>query len=150
QVAANIIDVEVDPETGKVDVVRATAIQDAGKAVHPDYVAGQLQGGLVQGVGWALNEEYFYDAEGHMVNASLLDYRMPTALDLPMIDTVIIEVPNPGHPYGVRGVGEVSICPPPAAIANAIHRAVGVRMTHLPMNPGNVLKAIWEQKGKQA
>ncbi|HZP26881.1 MAG TPA: xanthine dehydrogenase family protein molybdopterin-binding subunit [Dehalococcoidia bacterium] len=148
QVAANIIDVEVDPETGKVEIIRATAIQDAGKAIHPDYVAGQMQGGLVQGVGWALNEEYWYDSEGHMVNASLLDYRMPTSLDVPMIDTVIIEVPNPGHPYGVRGVGEVSIVPPPAAVANAIHNAIGVRMSKLPMNPGNVLEALWEQKGK--
>src|SRR5581483_3417688 len=144
----NIIDVEVDPETGKVEIIRATAIQDAGKAIHPDYVAGQMQGGLVQGVGWALNEEYWYDSEGHMVNASLLDYRMPTSLDVPMIDTVIIEVPNPGHPYGVRGVGEVSIVPPPAAVANAIHNAIGVRMSKLPMNPGNVLEALWEQKGK--
>ncbi len=148
QTCANIFDVEVDPETGKVEILRATAIQDAGKAIHPDYVAGQMQGGLVQGVGWALNEEYWYDAEGHMVNASLLDYRMPTALDLPLIDTVIIEVPNPGHPYGVRGVGEVSIVPAPAAIAAAIHQAIGVRMTHLPMNPGTVLETIWAQKGK--
>jgi CO/xanthine dehydrogenase Mo-binding subunit len=105
-------------------------------------VEGQIQGGAVQGIGWALNEEYFYDAQGMMRNSTFLDYRMPTALDLPMIDAVIVEVPNPGHPYGVRGVGEVPIVPPPAAIANAIYRAVGVRMLELPMSPPRVLKQI--------
>jgi CO/xanthine dehydrogenase Mo-binding subunit len=140
--ATHIADVEVDPETGKVTILRYTAIQDAGKAIHPSYVEGQMQGGSVQGIGWALNEEYIYSDKGVMTNASFLDYRMPTALDLPMIDTVIVEVANPGHPYGVRGVGEVPIVPPPAAIANAIYRAVGVRMHELPMSPGRVLKAI--------
>ena len=140
--AGCIADVEVDPETGKVAVLRFTMVQDAGKAIHPSYVEGQMQGGSVQGIGWGLNEEYFYDNSGAMTNASFLDYRMPTALDMPMIDTVIVEVPNPGHPYGVRGVGEVSIIPPPAALANAIYRATGVRMDKLPMNPGAVLEAI--------
>ena len=111
----HIVDVEVDTETGKVDVLRYTAIQDAGKAIHPSYVEGQIQGGVVQGIGWALNEEYYYNDEGVMANSSLLDYRMPTSLDLPMIDTILVEVPNPGHPYGARGVGEVPIVPPLAA-----------------------------------
>ena len=145
--AGCIADVDVDPETGKVDILRFTMVQDAGKAIHPSYVEGQMQGGAVQGIGWALNEEYFMGDDGRMLNSSLLDYRMPTSLDLPMIDTVIVEVPNPGHPFGVRGVGEVSIVPPPAAIANAIHRAIGVRMDTLPMNPGTVMEAIWKQKG---
>jgi CO/xanthine dehydrogenase Mo-binding subunit len=140
--ATNIADVEVDPETGKVKVLRFTVIQDAGKAIHPSYVEGQMQGGSVQGIGWALNEEYVINGQGHMTNASLLDYRMPTAYDLPMIDTVIVEVPNPGHPFGVRGVGEVPIVPPAAAIANAIHAAIGKRMTSLPMNPAAVLEAM--------
>jgi xanthine dehydrogenase molybdenum-binding subunit len=140
--AAHIVDVEVDPDTGKVTILRYTALQDAGKAVHPSYVEGQIQGGVAQGVGWALNEEYVYDATGHLLNPSMLDYRMPTCLDLPMIDTVILEVPNPGHPYGVRGVGEVPIVPPPAAIANAIYKAVGIRMNVLPMSPGRVLSAL--------
>jgi CO/xanthine dehydrogenase Mo-binding subunit len=140
--ATHIVDVEVDPDTGKVQILRYTATQDAGKAIHPSYVEGQMQGGVVQGIGWALNEEYIYNAEGRMTNASFLDYRMPTSLDLPMIDTVIVEVPNPGHPYGVRGVGEVPIVPPPAAIANAIYRAVGIRMQELPMTPARVLKAM--------
>ena len=146
--AAHIVDVEVDPDTGKLTILRYTAIQDAGKAVHPDYVEGQMQGGVVQGIGWALNEEYYMGDDGQMLNSSFLDYRMPTSLDLPMIDTVIVEVENPGHPYGVRGVGEVSIVPPLAAIANAIHDAIGVRMDTLPMNPQAVLKALDGKNGK--
>ena len=106
-----------------------------------------MQGGAAQGIGWALNEEYVYNEKGQMVNASFLDYRMPTCLDLPMIDTVIVEVPNPGHPYGVRGVGEVPIVPPPAAMANAIYRAAGVRMNVLPMSPGSILNALWAKQG---
>ena len=140
--AGVIVDVEVDMETGKTSIVRFTAVQDAGKAIHPSYVEGQMQGGSVQGIGWALNEEYFMSAEGRMMNASLLDYRMPTALDVPMIDTAIVEVANPVHPYGVRGVGEANIVSPPAAIANAIHAATGCRMRHLPMNPPSVMAAI--------
>jgi CO/xanthine dehydrogenase Mo-binding subunit len=144
--ALHIVDVEVDPDTGKVEVLRYTALQDAGKAIHPSYVEGQVQGGAVQGIGWALNEEYYYNNEGQMLNSSFLDYRMPISLDLPMIDTVIVEVANPGHPLGVRGVGEVSIVPPMAAIANAIYHAIGVRMTELPMNPGSILEALWEKQ----
>ncbi|MBT4865659.1 MAG: xanthine dehydrogenase family protein molybdopterin-binding subunit [Planctomycetaceae bacterium] len=136
------VDVEIDPDTGKVEILRYTIAQDAGTAIHPAYVEGQLQGGVVQGIGWALNEEYVYDEQGVMQNASLLDYRMPTCFDVPMIDTIIVEVPNPGHPYGVRGVGEVPIVPPPAAITNAIYDAVGVRMRHLPMSPPNLLPEI--------
>ncbi len=140
--ATHVVDVEVDPETGKVTVLRYTAVQDVGRAIHPSYVEGQMQGGVVQGIGWALNEEYAYNARGEMTNASFLDYRMPTSLDLPMIDTVMVEVPNPAHPFGVRGVGEVPIVPPPAALANAIYRALGVRMRELPMSPGRVVKAL--------
>jgi CO/xanthine dehydrogenase Mo-binding subunit len=143
--ATHIVDLQVDPETGKVTILRYTAVQDAGKAIHPSYVEGQMQGGAVQGIGWALNEEYFYNDSGTMTNASFLDYRMPTSLDLPMIDTIIVEVPNPGHPFGVRGVGEVPIVPPVAAIANAIHRAVGIRMRHTPMAPGRVAMEILAQ-----
>ena len=125
--AVHIVDVEVDLETGKVNILRYTAVQDAGKAIHPAYVEGQIQGGVAQGIGWALNEEYFFNEKGEMANSSFLDYRMPTSLDLPMIDTVIVEVANPGHPYGARGAGEIPIVPPLAAIANAIHKAIGVR-----------------------
>ena len=146
----HIVDVEVDPETGKVDILRYTAFQDVGKAIHPSYVEGQIQGGAVQGIGWALNEEYFVDNEGLMLNSSFLDYRMPTSLDLPMIDTVIVEVANNGHPFGVRGVGEVPLVPPMAAVANAISHAVGVRTNRLPMTPGTILEKLWENPSNGA
>jgi len=139
---AHIADVEVDRETGKVTVLRYTAIQDVGRAIHPDYCEGQIQGGAVQGIGMALNEEYVYSENGEMLNSSFLDYRMPVSNDLPMIDTVMVEVPNPGHPYGVRGVGEVPIIPPLAAIANAIFDAVGVRVQNLPASPQVLLEEM--------
>ena len=148
--ATHIVDVEVDPDTGKVTILDFTAIQDVGKAIHPSYVEGQIQGGVVQGIGWALNEEYRFSSDGRMENSSFLDYRMPTSLDLPMIGTVIVEVANPGHPYGVRGVGEVPIVPPMAAIANAIYHAVGVRMNKLPMSPDAILESLWEKNGEPA
>ena len=142
--AVHLVDVRVDRKTGKVDVLRYTSIQDVGKAIHPSYVEGQMQGGAVQGIGWALNEEYIFDESGKMLNTSFLDYRMPVSLDLPMIDTVLVEVTNPGHPFGLRGVGEACLVPPMAAIANAIHDAVGVRMEELPMSPGKVSAALGE------
>ena len=144
----HVVDLEVDPETGKVTILDYTIVQDAGKAIHPSYVEGQMQGGVVQGIGWALNEEYFYNGEGRMENSSFLDYRMPTSLDTTMINTIIVEVANPGHPYGVRGVGEVPIVPPMAAIANAIARATGLRMGRLPMSPGAILEALWAKDGE--
>ncbi|MCY3751262.1 MAG: xanthine dehydrogenase family protein molybdopterin-binding subunit [Gammaproteobacteria bacterium] len=148
--AVHLVDVEVDPETGKVDILRYTIFQDVGKAVHPDYVEGQMQGAAVQGIGMALNEEYFYDDEGRLKNASLLDYRLPTSLDVPMLETVVLESPNPAHPFGVRGCGEISIAPPPAAIANAIHDAVGVRLNSMPMAPHKVCAAVNAAKPAKA
>jgi len=145
--ATHMCDAEVDTETGAVKIVRYTVFQDAGKAIHPAYVEGQFQGGAAQGIGWALNEEYIYGKDGRLQNAGFLDYRIPVASDLPMIDTVILEIPNPGHPYGVRGVGETSIVPPLAAIANAVSAAAGVRLTELPMSPPKVLKAIEAARG---
>ncbi|MBM3934316.1 MAG: xanthine dehydrogenase family protein molybdopterin-binding subunit [SAR202 cluster bacterium] len=143
--AAVIADVHVDPETGKTQVLRCTAFQDAGVAIHPSYVEGQIQGGAVQGIGWALNEEYVYAPDGRLMNPTLLDYRMPTTLDLPMIDAVIIEVYNPNHPFGVRGVGEANIIPPLAAVANAVSHAIGVRMTELPMSPPVIVRVLQKQ-----
>ena len=145
-IAGNIVDVEVDTETGKVDILRYTTFMDACTAVHPSYVEGQMQGATVQGIGWALNEEYFFAADGTMLNSSFLDYRMPTSLDLPMIETVITEVSNPGHPYGIRGVGEAPLIPPLAALSNAICGAVGVRLRKLPMMPGRILEALDAKK----
>jgi len=141
----HLVDVEVDPETGRVTILRYTMAQDAGRAGHPSYVEGQYQGGAAQGIGWALNEEYIYGSDGKLQNAGFLDYRMPVASDVPMIDAIIVEVPNPRHPYGVRGVGETPIVPPMAAIANAIEGATGIRFTELPMSPPKVLKALKER-----
>ncbi|MBI2966044.1 MAG: xanthine dehydrogenase family protein molybdopterin-binding subunit, partial [Chloroflexi bacterium] len=124
--------------------------QDAGRAIHPSYVEGQMQGGAVQGIGWALNEEYFMDDAGRMANSSFLDYRMPTTLDLPKIETIVVEVPNPIHPFGVRGVGETPIVPPVATIANAIYDAVGVRFRQAPMKPGRILEALAEAGSSKA
>ncbi len=138
----HICDVEVDVDLGIVRVIRYTAIQDVGRAVHPAYVEGQLQGGVSQGIGWALNEEYIYNKDGKVDNAGFLDYRMPVCSDLPMIDTILVEVPNPKHPQGVKGVGEVPLIPVMAAIGNAIHNALGKRFYALPMSPPKVLERL--------
>ncbi len=145
--AVHICDLEVDPNTGKTDVIRYTALQDVGKAVHPAYVEGQMQGGAVQGIGWTLNEEYFMTEEGVMANSSFLDYRMPTSLDLPMIDTIMVEVPNPLHPFGVRGVAEVPLAPPLGAVANAVTDATGTRFTDAPINPGKIVAGLAHENG---
>ncbi len=146
--AVHVVDVEVDPETGKTQILRYTAFQDPGIAVHPSYVEGQIQGAAVQGIGMALNEEYVSNDQGKMLNASLLDYRMPVSMDLPMIDAQIVEVPNPHHPMGVRGAGEVSIIPPVPAVANAIYDAIGVRLREMPMSPATVLEALWKKRSE--
>jgi len=140
--STHFCDVEVDPETGAVKILRFVCAQDVGRAIHRSYVEGQIHGGVVQGIGWALNEEYIYNQNGRLANAGFLDYRIPVASDLPMIEAVIVEVPNPNHPFGVKGAGEVSIVPAMAAIANAIADAVGRRLTELPMSPPKVLAAI--------
>ena len=140
----HVVDVEVDPETGRTTILRYLVVQDAGRAIHPSYVEGQFQGGAAQGIGWALNEEYIYGQDGRLQNAGFLDYRVPVASDLPMIDTIIVEVPSDSHPFGVRGVGETGIAPPLPAIANAVADATGQRLRHLPISPPKILKAIKE------
>ena len=138
----HVCDLKVDADTGVVTVDRYTAAQDVGTAIHPSYVEGQLQGGAVQGIGWALNEEYIYNTKGQLANAGFLDYRIPVASDLPKIETILVEVPNPTHPYGVRGVGEVPIIPPLATVGNAVARATGVRMVDLPLSPPKISEAV--------
>jgi xanthine dehydrogenase molybdenum-binding subunit len=145
---AHVVDVEVDPETGKVDLLRYTTFQDAGLAINPVQVEGQMQGGATQGIGWALSEEYEYDEDGKLLNATLLDYRIPTTMDVPFIDTHIIELPSEAHPLGIRAAGQAPIVPPAGAIANAIYNAVGVRMHQLPMKPERVYMAIKESGSK--
>jgi CO/xanthine dehydrogenase Mo-binding subunit len=149
EIGAHVCDVEVDTDTGLVTVLRYTAFQDVGLALNPAAVEGQIEGSVVQGLGWALMEGFDYGPDGRLRNASLLDYRMPTALDVPKIDCVIVETPVPGVPYGVRGVGEVPIVPPAAAVANAIARATGVRMRHMPMTPERVLRALQARGGER-
>ncbi len=144
----HIVDVKVDEETGFTEIVRYTVVEDAGKAIHPLQVEGQFQGGAVQGIGWALNEEYIFGSDGKMQNPGFLDYRMPVASDVPNIDTIIVEVPNPKHPYGLRGVGEVPVVPTMAAIANAIGNAIGIRPRSLPMSPPRLLKLMKEKGGR--
>ncbi|MEM7017812.1 MAG: xanthine dehydrogenase family protein molybdopterin-binding subunit [Pseudomonadota bacterium] len=139
---AQFCDVEVDPETGKVTILRFVISQDAGIAIHPDYVEGQMQGAVAQGVGWALNEEYIYNEDGKLENAGFLDYRIPVASDLPPIETIIVEVPNPNHPFGVKGIAEAGLVPTMACVANAIANATGTRMTSLPMSPPKLLAAL--------
>jgi CO/xanthine dehydrogenase Mo-binding subunit len=149
-IGGHLVDVEVDPQTGFVKLLRFTVFQDVGRAISPDYVEGQMQGGAVQGLGWALNEEYIYNDKGQLVNAGFLDYRMPVASDVPMIGTVMIEEPNPNHPYGVRGVGETPIVPPQAAVANAVENALGIRLNELPISPPKLLRAIEADRLKAA
>ncbi|MBS0241228.1 MAG: xanthine dehydrogenase family protein molybdopterin-binding subunit [Proteobacteria bacterium] len=142
EVGAHVADVEVDPDTGQVTVLRYTAFQDVGLALNPTAVEGQIEGSVVQGLGWALTEAMDFDGSGRVRNASFLDFRMPTALDVPPIDVVLIETPVPGVPYGLRGVGEVPIVPVAGAIANAVRRAIGVRVTQMPMTPERIVAAI--------
>jgi CO/xanthine dehydrogenase Mo-binding subunit len=146
----HICDVEVDTELGIVRVLRYTAVQDVGRAIHPSYVEGQLQGGVAQGIGWALNEEYIYNKDGKVDNPGFLDYRMPVCSDLPMLDTILVEIPNPKHPQGVKGVGEVPLVPVMAAVANAVHNALDMRFYSLPMSPPKVSAALDAQIAQAA
>jgi len=140
--AAQLARIEVDPDTGEVTLHDFVVVQDAGKAINPLGVEGQMQGGAVQSLGMALTEGLMYDDKGRLMNASLLDYRKLTAADLPNIETIIVEKPSPAGPFGARGVGEPPIVPAPAAIANAIEDATGVRLTELPMTPERIALAI--------
>jgi len=148
--STHIADIEVDRATGRVWVTRMTCFQDVGRAIHPDYVEGQLQGAMAQAIGWALTEEYIYNKRGQLDNPGFLDYRMPVASDLPKLECGIIEIPNPKHPQGVKGVGEVPLVPGMAAIANAVYDALGIRFTHLPMSPPKVLDALEPEPLKMA
>jgi CO/xanthine dehydrogenase Mo-binding subunit len=140
--AAELARLEVDPETGEVTIRDFVVVQDVGKAINPLGVEGQMQGGAVQSLGMALTEGLMFDESGRLTNPSLLDYRKLTAADLPNLETIIVEVPSPAGPFGARGVGEPPIVPAPAAIANAVHDAVGVRLTELPLSPERIALAV--------
>jgi CO/xanthine dehydrogenase Mo-binding subunit len=139
---AQVAEVEVDEETGQVTLLNWGIVQDAGFAINPLSVAGQMQGGATQGIGIGLWEEMLFDEKGRLINDGLLDYRMPTALDVPNIETHIVEVPSEEGPYGARGVGEPSIIPGAAAISNAVEDAIGARVTEAPITPERVLRAL--------
>jgi CO/xanthine dehydrogenase Mo-binding subunit len=139
----HVVEVEVDPDTGRAHVARYTPFQDPGNAVNPMAVEGQMQGGAAQGIGWALWEEYRW-TDGKMGNATFLDYQMPTALDVPMIETVFVGLPAPENPLGIRGTGEVPIVPPLAAIANAVKDLTGQRLREIPLSPETIFRAIRE------
>lgn len=140
--SAQAVEVEVDPDTGQVTILRCVIAQDAGFAINPLSVSGQMQGGASQGLGIGLSEEMIHDDEGHLISANLLDYRLLTTGDLPPIETIIVEVPSEEGPYGARIVGEPSIVPGAAALANAIADAVGVRLHEVPATPERTLKAL--------
>jgi CO/xanthine dehydrogenase Mo-binding subunit len=139
---AQVAEVEVDPDTGEVTVLRYAVAQDVGFAINPKSVEGQMQGGAAQGLGIALFEEMVYDEKGRLLNPNLLDYRLPTARDVPPIEAIIVEVPSEEGPYGARIVGEPSIVPGPAAVANAVADAVGARVFEAPITPERVLRAL--------
>jgi CO/xanthine dehydrogenase Mo-binding subunit len=145
--AAQLARLEVDPDTGDVTIRDFVIVQDVGKAINPLGVEGQMQGGAVQSLGIALTEGLMFDDNGRLTNPSLLDYRKLTAADLPNLETIIVEVPAPAGPFGARGVGEPPIIPAPAAIANAVHDAVGARITQLPLNPERIALAVADGNG---
>ena len=145
--ATQIAEVDVDDETGEVDVLRICAAHDCGTAINPMLVEGQVEGGISMGVGMALQEEMLFDANGRIVNPSLTNYIMPTSLDMPEIHVDIVQGFDPTGPFGAKGVGEPTAVPTAAAILNAIHDAVGVRITALPATAEKVLAAIKAKKG---
>ena len=140
--SGQLAEVEVDPETGSVTILKYICVQDVGKAINPTLVEGQMQGGSVQGIGIALSEQLVYGEDGRLLNPSLLDYRKMTAIDLPKIETVIVEVPTPDGPYGAKGAGEPPIVPGPAALANAIRDATGCDFPDLPITPDKIVEAL--------
>ena len=142
---AQLARIEVDPDTGEVTLHNFVVAQDVGKAINPAQIEGQMQGGAVQSLGMALTEALLYDDKARLTNPSLLDYRKLTSADLPNIETIIVEKPAPAGPFGARGVGEPPIVPAPAALANAIHDATGIRLTELPLTPERIALAMARQ-----
>jgi CO/xanthine dehydrogenase Mo-binding subunit len=145
--AAELARVEIDPDTGELTLHDFVVAQDVGKAINPLGIEGQMQGGAVQSLGFALTEALQYDAQGRLTNPSLLDYRKLTAADLPNIETIVLEVPAPEGPFGARGVGEPPIVPAPAAIANAIEDATGLRLVELPLTPERIALGLAARNG---
>ena len=143
---AQAAEVEVDVETGRIEVLRLIAADDIGRALNPLTAEGQVEGAVIQGLGLALFERMIYEA-GEVVNGSLADYPLPKAEGSPRVQTILVETNDPYGPFGAKGVGEAPIIPTAAAVANAVYDAVGVRITELPITPEKLLKAIRAQNG---
>jgi CO/xanthine dehydrogenase Mo-binding subunit len=137
----NVADVEIDPLTYQAKCTRLTAVIDIGRAIHPLLAEGQIEGGSLQAVGWALYEEVVM-RDGKMANAQLTNYIIPTTLDTPVLDVEIVENPFPGGPFGAKGVGECPVDGPAAAIVNAIRAATGKHIDEIPATPERLMKAI--------
>jgi xanthine dehydrogenase molybdenum-binding subunit len=147
--AAQAAEVEVDEETGKVMVLRVVAAHDAGKAINPDIVEGQIEGAIVQGIGYALSERIICGKEGKPENTNFLDYKVLFAADMPEIESHIIETDDPEGPFGAKGIGEPGLIPTAPAIANAVEDAVGVRITDLPISQEKVLEGLKKQRDQR-
>jgi len=142
--AAQIAEIELDTHTGKIKVNKIIAASDVGRAINRTNCAQQIQGGVAMGLGIALTEELLFDAKGRIINNNLHDYKMPTAMDVPHIETILVEVPHPLGPYGAKGLGEAPVGPVAPAIANAVANATGKYITRTPMTPERVFKALRE------
>jgi len=145
---AHGVEVEVDTETGEVKILKVYAAQDTGRAIHPDNCRAQLQGGVSMGIGFALYENILLE-DGITLNPSLLDYKLPTAWEIPEIETILVETPHKEGPYGAKGMGETTNVALPPALANAIYDAVGVRIYDLPITPEKILRALRESKREE-
>jgi len=145
--ATQIAEVDVDDETGEVEVIRITASHDCGTAINPMLVEGQIEGGVAMGLGMGLQEEILWDKQGRQINPNLTNYIMPTSLDMPQIDVDIVDSYDPTGPFGAKAVGEPSLVPTAVAITNAIYDAVGVRITSLPATSEKVLAGIKAKRG---
>jgi xanthine dehydrogenase molybdenum-binding subunit len=146
--AAHFVEVQVDTETGQIDVLQVVPVHEIGRVIHPVAAAGQIEGGIQQGIGHTLTEDYVIDlTNGRSLNAGFVDYKMPLSLDMPPIRTIMLETaPDPGGPFGAKGVGEDPIIAIGPAIANAVHDAIGVRFRHYPITPEQVLQALQEKE----
>ena len=148
--AVHFVDLEIDKETGEIEILKFVAAHDVGKAVNPAIVEAQIEGSVAQGMGFSLTEDMIYDKNGRMLNPNFTDYKVPRAKDMPKVESIIVEDPEPSGPFGAKGVGEIGIAPAPGAIANAIYEATGVWMKDLPFTKEKVLKAVEQYEARGA
>ena len=139
---AHFAEVEVDMETGQIEVLHLAAAHDVGRAINPDIVEGQIHGSVLQGIGYALSEQIVYDKKGRQAQDSFHKYYLPTMLETPDIDVILVETNEPSGPFGAKGVGECGLVPTAAAIANAVYHATGIRFHEIPITEEKMLEAI--------